>query len=73
MRAALKRARLKAGKSIREVSRDLGRSDNFAHRVETGERMLDACEFVDYARAVQSHPLEIMAEMMKHGHGSSQE
>lgn len=54
-----------AGMSGREVSARLKRAPNFAHRVETGERMLSACEFGEYARACDGDPAELYAEMMR--------
>lgn len=68
MLAAIKKAREQAGLSTREVSRRLGRSVNFAQRIESGERMLDACEFVDYVRMLEADPIEIMKKMAKYSH-----
>ena len=53
------------GISGRELSARLKRAPNFAHRVETGERMLSACEFAEYARMCEADPAELYAEMMR--------
>lgn len=65
MIAVLAEAREAAEITGREVSRRLRRPPNFSHRVESGERMLSAPEFVEYARAVDADPVELFARMVK--------
>lgn len=64
MMAALVRARKKSGLTGEEVSERLGRARNFVHRVETGQRRLDANEFIDYCEACNVDPLDIMREII---------
>lgn len=52
MIAVVIEAREKSGKSQRDVSAELKMPINFAHLVESGERMLSAVEVPDYAKAI---------------------
>lgn len=52
MIAVVIEAREKSGKSQRDVSAELKMPVNFAHLVESGERMLSAVEVPDYAKAI---------------------
>lgn len=63
--AVLKSARMAAGISGRELSARLGRSLNFAHRVETGERQLTLCEFVEFARACGADPQRALGNVLR--------
>jgi transcriptional regulator with XRE-family HTH domain len=65
MCAVLLEARESAGISSREVSRRLRRPENFAHRVESGERMLSAPELIEYARALDADPVELFTRIVK--------
>jgi hypothetical protein len=56
-------AREKVGKSQRQVSELLGRAHNFCHFVETGERRLEVCEFIDYLNALGANASEIVGRL----------
>lgn len=58
-------AREAAGKSQREVSASMKRPVNFAHLVESGERMLSAIELPDYAKALDLEPAELFNRMLE--------
>lgn len=58
-------AREAAGKSQRDVSATMKRPVNFAHLVESGERMLSAIELPDYAKAVGTEPAELVNRMLE--------
>ena len=58
-------AREAAGKSQREVSASMKRPVNFAHLVESGERMLSAIELPDYAKALGLEPTELVSRMLE--------
>lgn len=58
--AALTEAREQADISKRELSAKLRRAPNFAHYVETGERALTVCEFIEYARALRVDPAALL-------------
>ena len=62
--AVLIRAREEARKSQRDVSVDVGMSINFAHLVESGERMLSAIELPDYAAALDLTAGELIERML---------
>lgn len=63
MMSALKQARAAAGLSGRELSITLKRSANFAHLVESGERTLSVCEFIEYARACDADPIALFRDI----------
>jgi transcriptional regulator with XRE-family HTH domain len=65
LRAILKAARLEAGLTQRELSAKLKRDKNFAQLVESGERALDAVEFIEYAEKVGLDPRDVIDELMK--------
>lgn len=64
MMAVLTEAREAADMSLREVSRKLKRPENFAHLVESGERTLTVCEFIEYALATGADPAQLMRRIM---------
>lgn len=65
LRAILKAARLEAGLTQRELSAKLRRDKNFAQLVESGERALDAVEFIEYAEKLGLDPRDVIDELMK--------
>lgn len=65
LRAVLKAARLEAGLTQRELSAKLRRDKNFVQLVESGERALDAVEFIEYAEKVGVDPRDVIDELMK--------
>lgn len=50
--------------SQREVSSRLKRSVNFSHHVESGQRGLSVCEFIEYAKAVHADPASLLRQIM---------
>jgi transcriptional regulator with XRE-family HTH domain len=65
LRAILKAARLEAGLTQRELSALLKRDKNFAQLVESGERALDAVEFIEYAEKLGLDPRDVIDELMR--------
>jgi ribosome-binding protein aMBF1 (putative translation factor) len=63
MMAVLTQAREAAGLSKRDLSEKLERPNNFAHYVESGERQLTVCEFMEYAQACGADPVKLMKQM----------
>jgi transcriptional regulator with XRE-family HTH domain len=57
-------ARKAAGMSQREVSSRLRRPVNFSHLVESGQRSLNVCEFIDYAKAIHADPVQLLRRIM---------
>jgi ribosome-binding protein aMBF1 (putative translation factor) len=63
---ALREAREAAGVSQRALSASLKRPFNFAHLVESGERTLNVCEFIEYAHASGADPAVLIRKIAKH-------
>lgn len=63
--AVLIEAREAAGKSQRDVSATMKRPVNFAHLVESGERMLSAIKLPDYAKAVSIDAADLIGRMLE--------
>lgn len=61
--AALKEAREAAGLTQRDLATRLRRSKSFPYNIEAGERSLNACEFIEYCRAVGLDPAELIRRM----------
>lgn len=57
-------ARQTAGMSQRQLSAKLKRSPHFVYLVEKGERKLEFCELIEYARLIRADPLEIVKRIM---------
>jgi ribosome-binding protein aMBF1 (putative translation factor) len=62
--AALAEAREAAGISQRALSAKLKRPVNFAHLVETGERTLSVCEFIEYVEAIGADAPQLLRQVM---------
>lgn len=56
-------ARKQQGLSQAALATALGRHQQFVSRYETGERRLDAVEFVDVARILKLDPAKLIAEV----------
>lgn len=56
-------ARRQQGLSQAALAIALGRHQQFVSRYETGERRLDAVEFVDVARMLKVDPAQVIAEV----------
>lgn len=64
LRAILKAARVEAGLTQRELSARLRRDKNFVQLVESGERLLDVVEYLQYAKALRVDPLSTLAQIL---------
>lgn len=60
---ALKVRRLELGLTQKAVAERLGVHFQFVSRAELGERRLDVVEFVDYVRALDLEPSEVIASI----------
>ena len=56
-------ARQAAGLTQVELARKLGRPQSFISKVEQGERRLDVIEFLEVARALETDPKRLLAEI----------
>lgn len=63
LRTILREARISAGLTQQQIADRLKRSNNFVSYVETGERMLDVLEFIDYADALGVDPKKLLAKL----------
>jgi transcriptional regulator with XRE-family HTH domain len=57
-------AREAAGMSMRQLSTKLKRSPNFVHFVESGNRTLSVCEFIEYANALGADPAQLIRKIL---------
>jgi ribosome-binding protein aMBF1 (putative translation factor) len=64
MCAELTKAREAAGMSMRQLSTRLKRSPNFVHFVESGNRTLTVCEFIEYAKVLEVDPAQLVRRIM---------
>jgi ribosome-binding protein aMBF1 (putative translation factor) len=62
---ALASAREAFGISQRELSAKLKRPHSFVYLVEKGNRMLNSCEFIEFALAVNADPAKVMDQIVK--------
>lgn len=63
--ALLKQERLRAGLTQQQVAVRLGVPQSFVAKYEGGERRLDVLEFVEAAKALESDPKKLFAEVLK--------
>jgi hypothetical protein len=61
---SLTNLREESGLSQRALSTKLKRPPNFAHLVESGERTLSVCEFIEYVRAAGGDPAQMLRQIM---------
>jgi len=62
-RAALVKARKKAGLTQEVLASRLGRPQSFVSKYEGGERRLDVLEFLEVAQAVGFSPARFLADL----------
>ena len=58
-------ARRRAGLTQQVVAKRLKKPQSFIAKVEGGERRLDVLEFLNFTRAVEADPIEIMRTLLK--------
>lgn len=58
----LKKARLQAGLTQEAAAEAMGRPQYFVSRCETGERRVDAVEFLDFCRVYGLDPAQFAAD-----------
>ena len=61
----LVRARRACKLTQAEVARRLKRPQSFVAKYEGGERRLDVIEFVDVAKALETDPRDLVAELLR--------
>lgn len=59
----LRKARLAAGLTQRQVAARLGRPQSYVSKVESGERRCDVLEFRELCRALELDPVEFFATL----------
>jgi transcriptional regulator with XRE-family HTH domain len=65
MCAELTKAREATGISMRQLSAKLKRAPNFVHFVESGNRTLTVCEFIEYANALGVDPASLVRRIVE--------
>lgn len=58
-------ARKTAGLTQADVGRRIGQRQTFVSKIETGERRLDAAEFIKIAKEIGADPIMLMQEAEK--------
>lgn len=61
----LRARREELGMTQQELCRRLKRSTKFVSQIETGTVMLDALEFIEYAKALKMDPRELLGKLLK--------
>lgn len=65
MMAALKEARVAAGISGRALSLKMRKPYNYASKIETGQRMPNYCEVMEYLNALGADPVEFARRVVE--------
>ncbi len=66
LRNALKGARLKGGWRQEDIALALGKPQSYVSKVESGERMLDFIETLDYCTALELSVEELVVAVTNH-------
>ena len=65
MRQVLKQARKQRGCTQQQLARKLGRPQSLVAKIESGERKLDVCQFIDYMRILETDPVDAMQSLIE--------
>ena len=65
LRAMLKQQRDKLGLTQRALAERMGVIYSLIGKIETGDRRLDVIEFIDYCRALELEPSEVLSMLEK--------
>lgn len=61
----LREARLEAGLTQQQVAKKMKRGKNFVSVLETGERSIEICEFIDYAKVLKVEADELIRRLLR--------
>lgn len=64
--ATIRKARVAAMVTQRDLSARIGRSHNFIHKVELGERTLSFLEALDIAEALAVDPFDLLDQVLSY-------
>jgi transcriptional regulator with XRE-family HTH domain len=61
----LKRLRKEKGLTQEQLAEILGRPQSLVAKIESGERRLDVCQFLDYLDALEANPTAVIKELIQ--------
>jgi transcriptional regulator with XRE-family HTH domain len=59
----MKRSRKEQGLTQSQLAKRLGRPQSLIAKIESGERKLDVCQFLDYVEAIGTDPVTLIQEL----------
>jgi transcriptional regulator with XRE-family HTH domain len=59
----MKRSRKEHGLTQAQLAKILGRPQSLIAKIESGERKLDVCQFLDYVEAIGTDPVVLIQEL----------
>jgi transcriptional regulator with XRE-family HTH domain len=65
LRAILRAAREEQGITQRQLSARLKRDKNFVQLVESGERLLDVVEYLQYCKVLRIDPRDVIGQLLE--------
>lgn len=65
LRAIFKQQREKLGLTQRALAEKMGVIYSLIGKIETGDRRLDVIEFIDYCRALELEPIDVLVMLEK--------
>jgi transcriptional regulator with XRE-family HTH domain len=61
----LKGLREQKGWTQEQIAEKLDRPQSLVAKIESGERRLDVCQFIDYMRVLEADPVAVMRQFVK--------
>jgi len=65
LRSKLKDMRKERGLTQADVAKLLNRPQSLVAKIESGERKLDVCQFLDYLEVLEADPIEVVRALTK--------
>jgi transcriptional regulator with XRE-family HTH domain len=63
--ATLKRLREKRGLTQAQLAKRFGRPQSLVAKIESGERKLDVCQFIDYMETLEADAASVVRELSR--------
>ena len=67
LRQVLVESRTRAGVSQTDLAARLGKPQSYISKVESGDRVIDVVEFVEYVRAIGADPVRVLRQVVQKG------